>query len=433
MFRISTPTATENKIVNLNESFVEQTADERKRTYRTAGFDDSGNNNGSPQSLLICLEAIHAKFQNEEKQNRQKQEELKKPYYKEQGEKETELKGLNVSLENREQQIRDEEYRIDKVKDSIEKLEFKIADLPQNPTNYGVDAQKGASVKFWIGIIILIPITLYLMTFYISTSYSAFFKEFDPNSTVIGSILDANAFTKAWSDGTIEGLFVTSIPFVFLGLGYLIHMFGEEKKTINYIKLGALLLVTFIFDAILAYQIEYKLYEINKTYNSPDFNLQIAFSTVEFWGIIFAGFVVYIVWGLVFDFIMKEHRERDKIRNAQEQAKKEIGILQKRIVGYEANVGKLKGDISSLKELVEKVKGRIHELQKIIDGIVIPSKEYVLYASEYLQGWTTFINQRLLLPEEEKNGYVNQCKDLYDTHLTNVGADSHNTIYASVV
>lgn len=72
------------------------------------------------------------------------------------------------------------------------------------------------------------------------------------------NVLDSKAFEKAWQDGSLEGAFVTFIPFVFLGLGYLIHMFGEVKSRENYFKIGLLFTITFIFDAILAYQIEEK-------------------------------------------------------------------------------------------------------------------------------------------------------------------------------
>ena len=82
------------------------------------------------------------------------------------------------------------------------------------------------------------------------------------------NVLDPKAFDKAWADGTLEGAFVSFIPFVFLGLGYLIHMFSENKSIGNYFKIGLLFLITFFFDAILAYQIEEKLYDLNKTFDS---------------------------------------------------------------------------------------------------------------------------------------------------------------------
>ena len=156
------------------------------------------------------------------------------------------------------------------------------------------------------------PITIYLIVFYISASYSGFFKTFE-TTELSAAIFDAQALTKAIKDGWLESVFISTIPFAFMGLGYFVHMFQKEKRT-GWIKILGLYIVTFIFDCILAYQIEKKIYDFEKTLNSPPFDLPIAFRKVEFWGIIFAGFVVYIIWGLVFDFIMKEYENFDKIK-----------------------------------------------------------------------------------------------------------------------
>ena len=99
----------------------------------------------------------------------------------------------------------------------------------------------------------------------------------------------------------------------------------------SYIKITALFIITFIFDAILAYLIEMKIYEFNKTPDSPEFDLSIAINKVEFWGIIFAGFVVYIIWGLVFDFIMKEYDNIDKIKAFIRAKREAIENLEKMI------------------------------------------------------------------------------------------------------
>ena len=141
---------------------------------------------------------------------------------------------------------------------------------------------------------------------------SAFFKNFDTDG-LTAAIFDGKALTKAMEGGWLEGVFIATIPFAFMGLGYLVHMFQKHKNWLSYLKIATLFIVTFIFDAILAYQIEKKIYDIEKTPDSPVFNIEVAFSKAEFWGIIFAGFVVYIIWGLVFDFIMKEYDNFDKI------------------------------------------------------------------------------------------------------------------------
>ncbi|PKF75072.1 beta-carotene 15,15'-monooxygenase, partial [Chryseobacterium sp. PMSZPI] len=347
--------------------------------------------------------------------------------------RETEIKALFVSQETKEEQLKNKDTEIESYQLTIETLKGEILDLPRNPEKYNVKATRGASAKFWIGFILLIPITLYLTTFYISTSYSAFFKGFDAKSTIIQSVLDAQAFSKAWNEGAIEGAFVTLIPFVFLGLGYLIHMFWENKTRANYIKLGLLFIVTFIFDSILAYEIESKLYELNKTFDSPLFDIKIAFTKIQFWGIIFAGFIVYIIWGLVFDFVMKEFREKDKIRNEQEIRQKKIDFFQEKINVLKKETEEIQTYIGTIKETIIKTRGRIEELQNVIDGVIIPTKDYKLYASEYVQGWITFIGEKIAVSRTEKQTMIDECIATYNTNLETVGAnsDNQNLVYLS--
>ncbi|OWK71389.1 beta-carotene 15,15'-monooxygenase [Pedobacter sp. AJM] len=422
--------------IKIKDPVTNETEEVRKRTYHEAGFRDASRNSGSPLALSICLNAIYARFQNEEKELVEKQQLAKEPYISEQKTKETEIKTLVISKESKEQQINKVESDIRAVKDHIEELKFEINDLSRNPEKYHISASKGASSKFWIGLIILLPLSLYLFTFYISTSYSAFFKLLDANSaTVVMNILDAKAFEKAWQDGSLEGLFVTFIPFVFLGLGYLIHMFGEVKSKWNYFKIGILFITSLLFDAILAYQIEEKIYELNKTAEDDKFGIFVAFGKIQFWGIIFAGFVVYLIWGVVFDFIMKEHREKDKIKHEQLRRKKDIQIHQDRIADIEIQKAKLLEELSEIKKSSLEAQGRVTALQQIIDAVIIPTKEYVLYASEYMQGWITFINQKLHISQYEKSTLESECIACYHENLKRVGAseDSQNAVYTTTL
>ncbi|MGE4513089.1 MAG: beta-carotene 15,15'-monooxygenase [Chryseobacterium sp.] len=413
----------------------ESSEESRKRTYHESGYRDSSRTSGNHSTLSICLDAVYSKFQNEEKEMVEKQQKLKESYINEQKNRETEIKALTVSQETKEEQLKTKNKEIETHQQSIDNLKSEILDLPRNPEKYNVKATKGASAKFWIGLILLIPITLYLATFYISTSYSAFFKSFDARSTVIQSVLDANAWMKAWEDGFIEVAFVTLIPFVFLGLGFLIHMFGENKTKVNYVKLGLLFLVTFVFDSILAYEIESKLYELNKTFDSPPFDLKIAFTKIQFWGIIFAGFIVYIIWGLVFDFVMKEHREKDRIRSEQEIRQKKILSLSEKISALKHEIEEITASIGSIKELIIKTRGRIEELQNIIDSVIIPTKDYKRYASEYVQGWITFIGEKIAVSKTEKQTMIESCIETYETNLERVGAnsDTQNLVYLSAL
>ncbi|GAA5092095.1 hypothetical protein GCM10023210_20530 [Chryseobacterium ginsengisoli] len=411
----------------------ESSEESRKRTYHESGYRDSSRTSGNHSTLSICLDAVYSKFQNEEKEMVEKQHQLKESYINEQKNRETEIKALTVSQETKEELLKTKNTEVENHQHTIETLKSEIIDLPRNPEKYNVKATRGASTKFWIGFILLFPITLYLGIFYISTSYSAFFKTFDPKSTVIQSVFDPQALDKALNDGFTEAAFVVLIPFVFLGFGFLIHMFGENKNRTNYIKLSLLLIVTFIFDVILAYEIETKKYDIEKTIESPQFDLKIAFTQNQFWEIIFAGFIVYIIWGLVFDFVMKEHKEKDKIKNEQEIRQKRIEFFQEKINVLKNEIEEILANIGNTKELIIKTKGRIEELQNIIDGVIIPTKDYKLYASEYVQGWVTFIGEKIAVSRTEKQNMIDGCIETYNTNLETVGAnsDNQNLVYLS--
>jgi hypothetical protein len=68
-------------------------------------------------------------------------------------------------------------------------------------------------------------------------------------------------------------------------------------------------------------------------------------------------------------------------------------FIKKKIEDFEKHKEEIRNSIGSIKELTAKAKGRIEELQNIIDGTIIPTKDYKLYASEYMQGWITFISE----------------------------------------
>ena len=208
----------------------------------------------------------------------------------------------------------------------------------------------------------------------------------------------------------MEAILIVTIPFVFMGLGYIIHMMQKIPGIKSRIKLGFLFVVTFLFDGLLAYVIEKKIYEFNRTPSSPDFDLSIAIQESEFWVIIFAGFIVYIIWGLVFDFVMKEHESLDEMNvfiNAKKQEIANIKIQLKKLI--------FKND--ALKEKITEVKGNISELQSKIDGFIFPVKKYLHYHHQYVEGWLQSIGTEIALPAKQKNELLESCQVVCNDHL----------------
>jgi hypothetical protein len=248
--------------------------------------------------------------------------------------------------------------------------------------------------------------------FYISASYSAFFKVFESDQ-LSAAIFDAQAFSKALNDGALEAIFVGTIPFVFMGLGYLIHMF-QKDGTKGKLKIVALIIVTFIFDVILAYQIEQKIYDFNRTLNTPDFNFQIAIQSVEFWGIIFAGFVVYIIWGLVFDFVMKEYENFDKIKIFIDALIQRKGAEQGFIEDLQKDKAEISSEISNLEE-------KLGQLRHQLNSVFFPSKDYLEYHTEYTKGWMMGVQKEIALGVKENKILLQGTKEVCLVHLENIG------------
>ncbi len=344
----------------------------RKLTFFESGYGSSKQAEGNHVIFKACLQEVYMDFKRKCREDEKMQNDLNRPYLIEIGKNETELKKRKTAKSIIEENISKYENEIKTFKDDM-------VNVRRDPENYGLETDKRPKAQFYLGLFVLIPITFYLIVFYISASYSAFFKNFDTNA-LSAAIFDGNALNKAINDGWLEGVFVATIPFAFMGLGYLIHMFLKNRHYTTYLKVGVLYAVTFIFDAILAYQIEKKIYDIEKTPDSPTFDLQLAFTKVEFWGIIFAGFVVYIIWGLVFDFIMKEYENFDKIK-AFIRTKKEDIKNRKSLIAVELE------KLNPLKEEISGYEGKIIELQKIVDGFIFANKEYLTFHTEYVKGW----------------------------------------------
>ncbi len=142
--------------------------------------------------------------------------------------------------------------------------------------------------------------------------------------------------------------------------------------------------------------------------------------------IIFAGFVVYIIWGLVFDFVMKEFENIDKIRAFIRGKKENLLDLEKLKTEYT-------NKINDFKQQIVTANGRISELQSKIDGFVFPVKEYLHYHHQYKEGWFQAINTEIALAHKEKTELLESCELHSEEHLSKlnlVDPDFQHLVYS---
>ena len=375
---------TTQKPVETKQEFQQDNSDDSiavisGASYTAKGTRDAGLCIGSPQALLPKLQTVYMQLTRYIQQDEMKQNERKSKIRQE-------ISGIEAKKANVENQIKVEQDKLTHEENKIEKIIKEIDNIKENPRVISGDSFAKAS--FWIGLVIILFLTVYLFVFYSSAAYSAFFKDFTPDDTKLTqAIFDAQAVGKAWADGFAELIFILAIPAVFLGLGFLIHKFSEEKGFSKYLKITGLVVVTFIFDFIIAYAIVKEIYEIWRAsifYETPPMSIEKAFTEVNFWIIIFAGFIVYIIWGLVFDFTMREYEKMDKVRYA-------VKNKEQKLAEYKMECRKIKEKISILQTEKNNTQGEIDKLKILLEGFIVTIGDVKEGVNNYFTGWVGFL------------------------------------------
>ncbi len=176
---------------------------------------------------------------------------------------------------------------------------------------------RDAKAKMLIGLIILVPLTIYLFMFYSSTFYSAFLAGNGSGITDASSAMfRADAFGAAYEKSIFSLFLMIVFPIVFMGLGFILHYFSKDSEDkMKYVKMATIILVTFAFDCILAYKIGETIHNSlvnNDLIPESIYTLGMAVKDVSFWAVIFCGFIAYIIWGLVYDLVQDGYEKLDQ-------------------------------------------------------------------------------------------------------------------------
>ena len=279
-----------------------------------------------------------------------------------------------VVLANKNEQQRDQamlaaskadiQARIDSNKTVIESEQHKIGQYQQaiDGFNETIEGKQGeinairlgnakqrplAKVHFWIGTIITILLAIYLFVFYSSASYSAFFR--DASSLDVGdAIFYPRAFGDALAASFGQFLFILLMPVIFLGLGFLVHQYARKDGRVKYFKVGVLYVITFIFDALLAYEISAQMYSPSGPTDPATLKMSMAFNEPSFWIIIFSGFIAYVIWGLVFDSTIDAYGEMKLGSTTIKRLEQEIATIKEKITQKQTSINSCNDKIANL-------------------------------------------------------------------------------------
>lgn len=322
------------------------------------GYEKAGNSKGDPQAFVSYLNRIlngdlveepFLGFTDEKKKERFAQiQELE--------DKLAEQEEANTAIES---EIKEKEKDIDKYR----------KDLLDNRKGHSKDSEKlkrenFSTVKFSLNLFILVMLSVYLFFFYVSATYKALYVDFEGIAERIasgegtGSIMPG-PYELASALQYNYLLFV--VPFVFYAFGWAFHVLLQIKGNVKYVFVSLLIAVTFVVDFLLAMII---------SNNVESAKSLMGLATVEwfrnpsFYVILFLGFLVYVIWSILLDSLLREWDKREITDNL----KKIIKHLQadcKLLTSRMHDIGAIKSTIAIYREDVNTV--MIGNLKRYID------------------------------------------------------------------
>ena len=149
------------------------------------------------------------------------------------------------------------------------------------------------------------------------------------------------------------------------------------------------MIITFIFDCILAYLIAKKIYDIEtltKLGEYPDFSIGMAIEDVNVWAVIFCGFIVYIIWGIVFDMTLTAYEDIRSNKREILKLEDSISVHKDSLSQEKQNLTNNNATLQSLenqrKSLIAEMSNTIHYDTQIIRTAL----------SDFFTGWMTMMN-----------------------------------------
>lgn len=394
----------------------EQNANGAKYSYKKYGFIQARYHGANPTSLGIELHKIYESFKNKVRNDEDEQEKLKHPIR-------IKLENIKIEKDRLEEKIKT--AKLEKIpghEKQIQSIKDEIASIRRNPGVYQGD--KPNKIAFIIGMVVLTVLTIYLWIFYTSAGYSAFFRNFVADDiNVANSIFDAKAIVNAWNDGAPAFVLVISMPFIFLGLGYLIHKYLRMIGWRRYVPLTLLIITTFAFDYIIGYEIVKKVYDLKATGSMSEmaeYSIAAAFSDINFWLIIFAGFVTYLIWGFLFDKLMEDYEKFDVVKVQVALRENELLQLKEEIKAQEEKIETLVAELANTEK-------DIKACEQDLSATFINPKEFEHIVFQFSSGWMQFIEGGLLASEERKNTLRMETDQVIKTFISTI--NNENKIY----
>ncbi len=205
-------------------------------------------------------------------------------------------------------------------------------------------------------------------------------------------------------------------PTIFFALGTAIHLFSEKGIRFRKIVMGLLLLV-FIGDVLLAFQIHEGVNEILIKANREEFKSLVvpAYADSRFYLVLFLGFGVFAIWSAVYYLLQLEWAKRNQIKLRYQR----ITRLQDEILELEEKRMLHETEINHIAK-------RIENLSKEKDRMVLPVDTIEKNINYFRDGWNGYLStlygkekgeEQIKIINEASETYVRELKEFQDSYF----------------
>lgn len=253
----------------------------------------------------------------------------------------------------------------------------------------------------------MIVIMGYLFIFFSSAGLATFFS-IPPGNTLPDIIYNIHAFEQAWRIGLGAVVVVLTVPLLFFGIGYLIHLQADNGRFAGSFRAALLALAALFLNTALSFIIAGKMHQSVNSDTPLPFTLQAAAADSNFWMILVAGLLIYLVWNMLLEIVLHAQRRRSHINRSIRENKNNIRESEERLLRLDIEFNELTRHRDELKQQTMQLEAALGKRY-----INITACEQVLL--EYLSGWIASMNQQRM-----SAGEIQQARQDVETFLENI-------------
>lgn len=373
---------------------------ERVKSFRDYAFEKAGLNRGDYLSLKTYLKWISDghlvdETYNENEQHLLKQQVKNKIIVKDdekektEGEKRTALEVSKPSLEKKIKELNDE-------------IQQTKIDLAENKVETGYQPE-----KYFMYASLTVLLSFYLLFFYASAIYASFFRNAGTILKMAGD--DIALYLDSIFD--VKGIFTASPAllivylgaFLFFAIGLIPHNIEGKNKKLN---IGLAIFGAFIADSLMAYKIDLGIHDLKVMAGVGDADWSF-YSSINFYMVLLFGFCAYLVWGYMFEMMLKEkNKKTGDVRAALiiKGLKEDIKTLKNELQILEAKIIELETQIKSILSQLE-------QLKKDLESRMLNPDALSQNLTSFYMGWRQYLNGTDLNLEKER------CEDTFNDYI----------------